>query len=85
MALQDFCSVLKTAAIYDTIPSKAVKRMSDMLCEECENFDYDEECEDYVCVVDLDMDEYERLVQSGHRRCPYYRVRDDYRIVRKQN
>ena len=56
-----------------------------MLCEECENFDYDEECEDYVCVVDLDMDEYERLVQSGHRRCPYYRVRDDYRIVRKQN
>ncbi len=59
--------------------------MSDVLCEDCENFDYDEECEDYVCVIDLDMDEYERFVQSGHRRCPYYRVRDDYRIVRKQN
>ena len=56
-----------------------------MLSEDCENFEYDEECEDYVCVVDLDMDEYERFVQSGHRRCPYYRVRDDYRIVRKQN
>ncbi len=56
-----------------------------MLCEDCENFDYDEEREDYVCMIDLDMDEYERFVQSGHRRCPYYRVRDDYRIVRKQN
>lgn len=59
--------------------------MNEMLCDDCENFDYDEECEDYVCVMDMDMDEYERFVMSGHRRCPYYRVRDDYRIVRKQN
>ncbi len=56
-----------------------------MLCEDCENFDYDEELEDYVCVMDLDMDEYERFLLSDQTRCPYYRVRDDYRIVRKQN
>ncbi len=54
-------------------------------CEECENFDYDEESDTYVCMMDLDMDDYEHYVLTGDARCPYYRVRDDYRIVRKQN
>ncbi len=54
-------------------------------CEDCENYDYDEESETYACMMDLDMDEFERFVLSQHSRCPYYRVRDDYRIVRKQN
>lgn len=54
-------------------------------CEDCENYDYDEESDSYACVMDLDMDEFERFVLSEHSRCPYYRVRDDYRIVRKQN
>ncbi len=56
-----------------------------MLCDDCENFDYDEETEEYVCVIDLDMDELERFLMSQQTRCPYYRIRDDYRIVRKQN
>lgn len=57
------------------------------ICEDCENYDYDEECEDYVCVVDMDMDmdDLEQFVLSRQTRCPYYRVRDDYRIVRRQN
>ncbi len=55
------------------------------ICEDCENFDYDEESDSYVCMMDMDMDEYERLVRSRYTRCPYYRIRDDYRIVRKQN
>ncbi len=54
-------------------------------CDECENFEYDEECEDYVCVVDMDMDDLERLSFSHRAQCPYFRIRDDYRIVRKQN
>ena len=54
-------------------------------CEDCENFEYDEETEEEVCVMDLDMDEFERFLLSGRTQCPYYRVRDDYRIVRKQN
>lgn len=54
-------------------------------CEDCENYDYDEESDSYACMMDLDMDEFERFVLSEHNRCPYYRVRDDYRIVRKQN
>ncbi len=55
------------------------------ICEDCENYDYDEECEDYVCVVDMDMDDLEQFVLSRQTRCPYYRVRDEYRIVLRQN
>ena len=39
----------------------------------------------------MDMDEFERCVLAPQPpgapavRCPYYRVRDDYRIVRHQN
>lgn len=54
-------------------------------CEDCENYDYDEESDSYACMMDLDMDEFERFVLSEHSHCPYYRVRDEYRIVRKQN
>lgn len=54
-------------------------------CEDCENYDYDEESESYVCVVDLDMDDFEHCCLRGDRPCPYFRVRDDYRIVRRQN
>ena len=59
--------------------------MLDTRCEDCENYDYDEESECYSCVMDLDMDEFERYVMTQHARCPYFRVRDDYRIVRHQN
>ena len=46
---------------------------------------YDEETDTYECAMNLDMDEYERFLASGRNRCPYFRVRDEYRIVRKQN
>lgn len=59
--------------------------MAAINCEDCENYDYDEESETYTCLQDLDMDEFERFMLSGHTQCPYYRVRDDYRIVRWQN
>ncbi len=70
----------------DTIGKKqGGRQMTAYHCEDCENYEYDEECEDYVCIMDLDMDDIERLSFSRHARCPYYRIRDDYRIVRKQN
>lgn len=59
--------------------------MLDIRCEDCDNFDYDEETDTCECLMNLDMDEYERFLLSGRTRCPYYRVRDEYRIVRKQN
>ena len=47
-------------------------------------YTYDEEYESYMCDVNMDEDEYMRLISDQHYQCPYYRNGDDYRIVRHQ-
>ena len=59
--------------------------MATYRCEECENFDYDEETDTYDCMMNLDMDDFERFAFSNREQCPFFRIRDDYRIVRRQN
>lgn len=54
------------------------------LCESCVYYDWDEEYEDEVCMINLDEDEYLRFSQSGGRVCPYYRYYDEYKSVHKQ-
>lgn len=58
--------------------------MSDVNCESCANFIYDEEFEEYYCQMNLDEDEYGRLIQDSHYRCPYYQFADEYAVVRHQ-
>lgn len=53
-------------------------------CEYCSNYVYDEDCECYVCEMDLDEDEMVRFLQGRFTGCPYFRYDDEYRIVRKQ-
>lgn len=54
-------------------------------CETCMYFGYDEEFEEYFCEVNLDEDEMEKfLTDSFQGGCPYYRLEDEYRTVRKQ-
>lgn len=53
-------------------------------CEYCINYAYDEEYEEYYCIVDKDEDEMERLRYSGKNFCPYFRGGDDYTIVIRQ-
>ena len=54
-------------------------------CETCRNYVYDEESESYYCDVNLDEDEMEKfLTDSFQGGCPYYRLEDEYRTVRKQ-
>ena len=53
-------------------------------CETCTYYTYDEEYESYMCDVNMDEDEYMRLISDQHYQCPYYRNGDDYRIVRHQ-
>lgn len=53
-------------------------------CEDCMNFVYDEEFEDYVCAVDMDEDETARIMTGSKQSCPYFRFGDDYTIVKKQ-
>ncbi|WP_249310809.1 DUF6472 family protein [Congzhengia minquanensis] len=59
--------------------------MDDTLCENCMNFTYDEDSEDYACCRDLDEDEMLVLLSSRYQKCPYFRFGDDYTIVKKQN
>ena len=55
-----------------------------MDCETCAYYVYDEEDEEYYCDVDLDQDDYGRLVSGELTRCPFYRDGDEYKVVRHQ-
>ena len=54
-------------------------------CETCVNYVYDDDCDCYVCMVDLDEDEMCRFLEGTNCACPYYRLDDEYGVVRKQN
>lgn len=53
-------------------------------CEMCAFYNYDEEYECYFCDINMDEDEYMRLLSDDHYECPYYRNGDEYAVVRKQ-
>lgn len=53
-------------------------------CEACGNYIYDEEFEDYACQMELDEDEYGRLMSDSHYRCPYFVFENEYSIVKHQ-
>lgn len=53
-------------------------------CEACMNYIYDEEYECYICDMDLDQDEMGRFLTNTFENCPYFRLGDEYMIVRKQ-
>ena len=53
-------------------------------CDACVNYVYDEDYEYYYCLVNLDEDEMARLFSHYQYECLYFRLYDEYRIVRKQ-
>jgi len=58
------------------------------LCEECWYFSADEETGEAFCDLQLDEDEYARLMSSPEKNkaCKYFRPdTGEYGIVRKQN
>ena len=54
------------------------------ICDTCSNYQYDEDYEYYVCMVDLDEDEMSRFLSGGNFECSFYQQEDEYGIVRKQ-
>jgi len=54
------------------------------ICEDCNNFVYDEDYEEYTCEMDLDEDEMARFLSSTYTDCPYYIPGDEYLVVRHQ-
>lgn len=53
-------------------------------CETCAFYVYDEEYESYLCDMNMDEDDYVRIMSERYFQCPYYRNGDDYAVVRKQ-
>lgn len=54
-------------------------------CSTCANYTYDEDWDCYVCLMNLDEDEFARFLRGSFDACPYYRLDDEYAVVRKQN
>lgn len=54
------------------------------ICDSCSNYQYDEDYEYYVCMVDLDEDDMSHFLQGGSFSCPFYQRDDEYAVVRKQ-
>ena len=54
-------------------------------CQNCQYCDYDDEYGDWVCSMDMDEDDLVRVMERGASSCPYYRLYDEYGMVRKQN
>jgi hypothetical protein len=53
------------------------------MCEQCGNYEYDEEQDCYVCLIRLD--EMEQFLMHAVKRCPYFQLEGEYKTVRKQN
>ena len=43
-------------------------------CEFCSNYVYDEEYEEYACVVSMDEDDLAMLMQFKKATCPYFHM-----------
>ncbi len=55
-------------------------------CENCWYNQFDEEYEEYYCDLQLDEDEFAKMVMSKDSNCKYFRPDiGEYGIVRKQN
>ncbi|MCR5517995.1 MAG: DUF6472 family protein, partial [Lachnospiraceae bacterium] len=55
-----------------------------MICDTCAYMVYDEDYEEYVCDVDMDEDDFQRLMEREYKQCPYYKDGDEYKVVRHQ-
>lgn len=53
-------------------------------CNTCSFYVYDEEYEEYSCQVNMDEDDYVRLMTQDRYACPYYQLDNEYMIARKQ-
>ena len=58
---------------------------TDILCETCEFARTDEETGDLICDALLDEDEMVDFLSAKNGGCKYYRLYDEYKMVRKQN
>ena len=53
-------------------------------CDTCMNYVYDEDYECYICDMDLDEDDMVHFLMGTFQSCPYYRLDNEYQVVRHQ-
>ncbi|WP_196814185.1 MULTISPECIES: DUF6472 family protein [unclassified Butyrivibrio] len=53
-------------------------------CDECNYYEYDEDDDAYYCSVDMDEDDYARLMGNSRNECPYYQNNNEYEVVKHQ-
>jgi len=58
--------------------------MSVDICEECNNYMYDDEEECYVCDMNLDEDDMYKFLTGNNKDCPYYQSDNEYEVVKHQ-
>lgn len=58
----------------------------DILCSKCRYNSYDEETDENLCNLQVDEDEYVRIMSDFKNGCKYFRPDGgEYEIVRRQN
>lgn len=55
-----------------------------MRCDDCQYYIFDDDYQEYVCDMDMDEDDYARIVSRGSEECPFWRNGDEYSVVRHQ-
>ncbi len=53
-------------------------------CDYCINYIYDEEYNCHECNVNLDEDEMGKFLSNSFHDCPYFRLNDEYKTVKRQ-
>lgn len=56
------------------------------MCENCMHLEFDDDIEEYVCSVEpiMDEDDFARMSYYPNRQCSYFKIGDEYTLVRKQ-
>ncbi|MEG0979213.1 MAG: DUF6472 family protein [Oscillospiraceae bacterium] len=54
-------------------------------CDSCAYYEYDEDYDCYSCSINLDEDEMANFLSHATFNCPYFKLYDEYGMVRKQN
>ena len=55
-----------------------------MNCDTCAYLAYDEDDDSWYCSIDMDEDDYARLMSGATRDCPFWQNGDEYAVVRHQ-
>lgn len=74
----------ETACSVERMGINRMKQKERASCETCAFYVYDDEYGAYLCDMNMDEDDYVRIMSDRYYQCPYYRNGDEYAVVRKQ-